>query len=160
MAELKPAYLVHGDDHGAIAERRASLRALAEGPGGSAASVEALEGEQGTPGGVASALAAMTLGSDRRVILVDGAERWRQGEVEKDLAPAMSEMPPRTTLALFAREEARQKAPPALHQAVKRAGGQVVAQVQVKPWQLASWTRQQASRMDLALDDDAAKALV
>jgi hypothetical protein len=38
MAELKPAYLVHGDDHGAIAERRAGLRALAEGEGAARAS--------------------------------------------------------------------------------------------------------------------------
>ena len=29
VAELKPAYLIHGDDHGAVAERRAGLRALA-----------------------------------------------------------------------------------------------------------------------------------
>ena len=29
MAELKPAYLIHGDDHGAVAERRAGLKALA-----------------------------------------------------------------------------------------------------------------------------------
>jgi DNA polymerase-3 subunit delta len=27
---FKPAYLIHGDDHGRIAERRARLRALAE----------------------------------------------------------------------------------------------------------------------------------
>ena len=31
MAELKPAYLIHGDDHGAVGERRAGLQALAEG---------------------------------------------------------------------------------------------------------------------------------
>jgi len=30
MPELKPVYLIHGDDHGAIAERRARLRKLAE----------------------------------------------------------------------------------------------------------------------------------
>ena len=45
MAELKPAYLIHGDDHGAVAERRAGLRALAEGGEGGGASVELLEGE-------------------------------------------------------------------------------------------------------------------
>ena len=50
--ELKPAYLIHGDDHGAIAERRAGLRALAEARA-DAASVELLEGEAGTPAGVA-----------------------------------------------------------------------------------------------------------
>jgi DNA polymerase-3 subunit delta len=159
MPELKPAYLIHGDDHGAVAERRAGLRALAEGGEGDASSVE-LEGEEGTPAGVAQALAAMTLAIGRRVILVEGVERWRQDEVEKHLTPAISAMPPDTTLALFAREEARAKAPAALHEAVKRAGGQVVAQATVKPWELAKWAREQAARMNIALDSAAAKALV
>jgi DNA polymerase-3 subunit delta len=160
MPELKPAYLIHGDDHGAIAERRAGLRTLAEGGEGDASSVELLEGEQGTPAGVAQALAAMTLAIGRRVILVEGVERWRQDEVEKHLAPAMSAMPPETTLALFAREEGRAKAPAAVHEAVKRAGGQVVAQAKVKPWELAKWAREQGARLGVALDPAAAKALV
>jgi DNA polymerase III subunit delta len=160
MAELKPAYLIHGDDHGAVAERRAGLRALAEGGGGDAASVELLEGEEGTPAGVAQALAAMTLAIGRRVILVEGVERWRQAEVEQHLTPAMAAMPPDTTLALFAREEARAKAPAAVHEAVKRAGGQVVTQATVKPWELAKWAREQAVRMNVVLDAAAAKALV
>ena len=167
MPALKPAYLIHGDDHGAVAERRAGLRALAEAGGGSGASVELLEGDQATPAGVASALATMTLalgGAEPeglgRVILVEGVERWRQADVEKHLVPALESMPPATTVALFAREEARAKAPAALHDAVKRAGGQVVAQTTVKPWELAKWTREQAARLGLSLDAAAAKALV
>ena len=39
-ARLKPAYLIHGDDHGAVAERRAGLQALAL-KQGDAGSVEA-----------------------------------------------------------------------------------------------------------------------
>jgi DNA polymerase III subunit delta len=160
VAELKPAYLVHGDDHGAVAERRAGLRALAEREGGPG-SVEALEGEAATPEGVAGALAAMTLMAGRRVILVDGVERWKQVEVERSLAPALAAMPPDTTVALFAREEGRTKAPAGLHTAVKRAGGQVVAQATVKPWDLPKWVRAQASRMGVVeLDMAAAKALV
>lgn len=159
MADLKPAYLIHGDDHGAVAERRARLRALAEG-GGDACSVELLEGEQGTPAGVAYALCAMTFAVGRRVLIVDGVERWKQAEVERDLTPAMRELPPDTTLALFAREEGRAKAPAALHKAVQKAGGQIVAESTIKPWELPRWVREQASRMGLALDADAAKALV
>jgi DNA polymerase III subunit delta len=159
MAELKPAYLIHGDDHGAVAERRAGLRTLAEADEGSA-SVELLEGESATPAGVADALARMTLAIGRRVIIVEGVERWRQADVEKRLAGAMREMPPETTVALFAREEARAKAPAAVHEAVKRAGGQVVGQMTVKSWELAKWAREQAARMGLALDPAAAKALV
>jgi DNA polymerase-3 subunit delta len=160
VAVLKPAYLIHGDDHGAIAERRAGLRARAEREGGDPASVELLEGDAATPAGVAQALAAMTLSIGGRVIIVEGVERWREAEVERDLLPAMGEMPPETTLALFAREEARAKAPAAVHEAVKRAGGQVVAQMTVKPWELPRWAREQAARMGLALDGAAAKALV
>ncbi len=159
MPDLKPAYLIHGDDHGAVAERRAGLRALAEREGG-ADSVETLEGESATPAGVASALAAMTLAIGRRVILVDGVERWKQAEVEQHLTPAMAAMPPETTVALFAREEGRAKAPAAVHEAVKRAGGQVVAQGTVKPWELPKWARAQAARMGIELDMAAATALV
>ena len=161
MADLKPAYLIHGDDHGAVAERRAGLRALAEGlDGGGSSSVELLEGDAATPAGVADALAAMTLAIGRRVIMVEGVERWRQADVEKHLIPAFEQMPPATTVALFAREEARAKAPAAIHDAIKRAKGQVVAQMTVKPWELAKWAREQGARMGLALDMAAAKALV
>jgi|NGEPerStandDraft_6_1074524.scaffolds.fasta_scaffold12348_3 DNA polymerase-3 subunit delta len=160
MAELKPVYLIHGDDHGAVAERRAGLRALAEAGEGGGSSVELLEGDGATPAGVAAALAAMTLAIGRRVIIVEGVERWRQADVEQQLIPAIEQMPPETTLALFAREEARAKVPAAVHEAVKRAGGQIVAQLTVKPWELAKWAREQAARMGLSLDAAAAKALV
>jgi DNA polymerase-3 subunit delta len=159
MAELKPAYLIHGDDHGAVAERRAGLKALAE-RDGDAASVEVLEGEAGTPAGVALALSAMTFAIGRRVIVVDGVERWKQAEVEQHLAPAMGGMAPETTVALFAREENRSKAPAAVHDAVKRAGGQIVAQATVKPWELGKWARAQGTRLGIELDAAAANALV
>jgi len=160
MPELKPAYLIHGDDHGALAERRAGLRALAQGGEGGEASVETLEGDAATPAGAADALAAMTLALGWRVIIVEGVERWREADVKDALAPALARMPPQTTLAMFAREEARAKAPAALHDAVKRAGGQVVAQLTVKPWELPKWVREQATRLGLSLDAAAAKALV
>jgi DNA polymerase-3 subunit delta len=119
-----------------------------------------LEGDAAAPASVAEALAAMTLAIGQRVIIVEGVERWRQADVEKHLLAAMSEMPPDTTLALFAREENRATAPAAVHEAVKRAGGQIVAQATVKPWELARWAREQAARMGLSLDAAAAKALV
>jgi DNA polymerase III subunit delta len=156
---LKPAYLIHGDDHGAVAERRAGLYALAL-QEGDASSVEALSGEARTPAGVALALTAMTFAIGRRVIVVDGVERWRQAEVQEHLLGAMRELPPDTTVALFAREEGRTKAPPAVHEAVKAARGQVVEQGTVKPWELPRWAREQAARLGLALDQAAAKALV
>src|SRR5580704_1233512 len=120
MAELKPVYLIHGDDHGAVAERRAGLRALAESEGGGGnSSVELLQGDLATPAGVAGALSAMTLAIGRRVIIVEGVERWRPADFERQLAPVMKEMPGETTLALFAREESRAKVAPVVHEAVK-----------------------------------------
>jgi DNA polymerase-3 subunit delta len=160
MAELKPAYLIHGDDHGAVAERRAGLRQLVERQEGGGASIELLEGEAATPAGVADALAAMTLAMGWRVIIVEGAERWREADITKHLAGALAEVPPETTLAIFAREEARAKVPAALHTLVKRAGGQIVAQQTIKPWEMAKWAREQAARLGITLDAAAAKALV
>ena len=48
VPSLKPAYLIHGDDHGRIAERRANLRALGEREGG-AAGVDVLTGDDRRP---------------------------------------------------------------------------------------------------------------
>ena len=161
MADLRAAYLIHGDDHGALAERRARLRARVEhGDFGEGASVEVLEGERATPAALAGELAAMTLAVGRRVILVEGVERWRAGDVEKHLGAGAGEVPPQTTVALFAREEARAKAPDAVHELVTRAGGQVIAQMSVKPWELPKWLVAQAAGMGLALDPAAAKALI
>jgi DNA polymerase-3 subunit delta len=159
MPSLKPAYLIHGDDHGAIAERRARLKALAEADG-DAASVEVLTGEDATPDAVALALATMTFAIGRRVIVVDGAERFKKAEIVERLAPAMASMPQDTTIAFFAREEGRTVAPAELHDAVKAAKGQIVREAQIKPWELAGWVREQAGRMGLALDAFAAKTLV
>jgi DNA polymerase III subunit delta len=159
LTTLKPAYLIHGDDHGAIGERRARLKALAE-AAGDASSVEMLEGEAASPEGVAGALSTMTFALGRRVIVVDGAERFKEADVQTHVAPAMKDMPPDTTIAFFGREEARYKVPAALHAAVKSAKGQIVAERAVKPWELADWVREQAQRHGLALDAHAARALI
>ena len=156
---LKPAYLIHGDDHGAVAERRSRLKALAESHG-SAGSVEVLSGDADTPAGVALALATMTFAIGRRVIVVDGAERFKEAEVGEHIEPAMATMPPDTTIAFFAREEGRSKAPGALHDAVKAARGQIVTEATIKPWELAGWVRERAARLGLSLDAFAAKTLV
>lgn len=160
MPELKPAYLVHGDDHGAVAERRAALRALAEAEAGDGAGPELFEGDAATPARVATALAAMTLASGRRVLIVDGVERWRAADFERELAPALKSIARDTTVALFAREDSRVKAPEIVAKAVRAAGGQVVSQMIVKPWQLPEWVRERAAKLGIALDKAASHALV
>lgn len=158
MPVFKPAYLIHGDDHGRIAERRSRLRALAEAESG-AGGVELLEGEGSTPGGAAAILSAMTLGVGRRFVIVEGVERWRDADLD-ELEAALSTLDADTTTAFFAREDARAKAPSRLHDAVKRAGGDVSAETTVKPWELPKWVAARARELGLELEPGAAKALV
>src|SRR5436305_10477881 len=137
MPSFKAAYLIHGDDHGRIAERRARLRELAEAQSG-AQGVELFEGDAATPEAVAGALRTMTFALGRRFIVVDGVERWK----EKELAPlegALNAILPDTTVAFFAREDNRLKAPKRLHDAVSTIGGDVAAEGSVKPWELPRW---------------------
>ncbi|MBV9049402.1 MAG: DNA polymerase III subunit delta [Solirubrobacterales bacterium] len=158
VATFKPAYLIHGDDHGRIAERRARLRALAESESG-AQGLELFEGEEATPEAVAYALSAMTFALGRRFVVVEGAERWK----EKDLGPvieALAQIPPETTIAFFAREDSRLKAPKGLHEAVQKAGGDISAEESVKPWLLPKWVIARARELQLTLEPDAARALI
>ncbi len=119
--------------------------------------MEVLTGDSGTPEAVALVLSTMTFAISQRVIVVDGVERFKDAEVTEHITPAMATMPPDTTIAFFAREEGRTKAPAALHEAVKKAKGQVVTEATIKPWELAGWVREQAKRMGLSLDAFAAK---
>ncbi len=155
---FKPAYLIHGDDHGRIAERRARLRELAESTSG-AEGLELLEGEDATPERAAAALDAMTLTLGRRFIIVDGVERWKDKELDA-LAASLGAMPPDTTITFFAREESRNKAPERLHTAVRDAGGDVAAEDSVKPWELPKWATARARELGLELEPDGARALV
>jgi DNA polymerase-3 subunit delta len=155
---FKPAYLIHGDDHGRIGERRARLRALAEAASG-AQGIELLEGEAATPEAVAAALNVMTFALGRRFIVVDGVERWR----EKDLAPleaALDALPPDTTVAFFAREDSRTKVPKRLREAVQKAGGDIGEERTVKPRELPKWVIDRARELGLKLEPDAARALI
>jgi DNA polymerase-3 subunit delta len=158
MATFKPAYLIHGDDHGRISERRSRLRALAERESG-AQGVEVFEGEAAAPENVAQALDAMTFALGRRFLIVEGAERYK----EKDLEPleeALAHLAPDTTVAFFAREEGRTKAPERLHAAVRKAGGDISAEQSVKAWELPKWVIGRARELELELDPEAARALV
>ena len=159
MASFKPAYLIHGDDHGRIGERRARLRALAERDAG-AGSLEVLEGPDATAAAAAALLGALTLAIGRRFIIVDGVERWKDAEVAEHLDTLLASMPADTTIAFFAREEGRAKAPAALHTAVCRAGGDVAAEMAVKEWELPAWVLGQAAALELTLDVHGARALV
>jgi DNA polymerase-3 subunit delta len=150
MPAFKPAYLIHGDDHARVGERRARLRSLA-GTDWEAA---------GTPEASSALLDALTLSLGWRFIIADGVERWSDADVQEHLVPAMVAMPAQTTIAFFALEDGRAKAPAALHAAVRAAGGDVSAELAVKEWELPRWVIARAAELDLQLDAAAAKALV
>ena len=158
MPAFKPAYLIHGDDHGRIAERRRRLRALAESESG-AQGIEVFEGDAATPEAVANALNALTFALGRRFIVVDGVERWTDKQFEA-LEAALEQIPPDTTVAFFAREDNRSKAPKRLRDAVEKAGGDISAEESVKPWELPKWVIARARELGLQLEPDTARALI
>ncbi|MEA2213707.1 MAG: polymerase subunit delta [Solirubrobacteraceae bacterium] len=160
MPKFKTAYLIHGDDHGRIAERRARLRGLAEaisGPEG----LELFEGEAATADNVAAALDAMTLALGRRFLIVEGAERWKDKDLDA-LAAALDGLGPdaETTVSFFAREDSRNKAPDRLHKLVTRAEGDINVESSVKPWELPKWVLARAAELGVELEPDGARALI
>jgi DNA polymerase-3 subunit delta len=156
---FKPVYLVLGDDHGRISERRAKLRALAEAETG-ASGVEVLEGDLCTADEVINALSTMTFALGRRFVIADGVERWKDADAEA-VAAAMKGMDGETlTLAMFGREEGRAKVPDGLRKAVEAAGGTIAEESAIKPWELPSWLRARARELGLELDKAGARALV
>jgi DNA polymerase-3 subunit delta len=160
MPKFKTAYLIHGDDHGRISERRARLRALAEAISG-AEGLELFEGEAAAPENVAAALDAMTLAIGRRFLIVDGVERWKDKDLDSlDAALAALGADAETTVTFFAREDSRSRTPERLHKLVKRADGDISAESSVKPWELPKWVLQRAAELGVELEPDGARALI
>jgi DNA polymerase III subunit delta len=155
---FKSVYLIHGDDHGRLAERRARLRELAGSESG-ANGIELFEGEQSDPDAIAAALSAMTFAIGRRFLIVDGTERWKDKELDQ-LVAALGTIAPDTTVVFFAREEGRTQAPKRLHEAVEKAGGDISAEQNVKPWELPKWVMARGRELGISLDPEAARALV
>ena len=59
-------------------------------------------------------------------------------------------------MAFFAREDSRDKAPErGLHEAVRKAGGDISAEESVKPWELPKWVIARARELGLQLEPDA-----
>jgi len=90
---------------------------------------------------------------------VDGTERWTDKQLDP-LVTALQDVPPDTTVAFFAREDGRTKAPKRLYEAVEKAGGDISAEESVKPWELPKWVIAQARELGLQLEPDTARALI
>jgi DNA polymerase III subunit delta len=159
MPSFKPAYLIHGDDHGRIAERRARLRAMAEVESGTNG-VEVFEGETCTADAIVGALTAMTFAMGRRFVIADGVERWKDAEAAEVAGALKSIDPDAMTVAFFAREDGRAKASATLHKAVTAVGGAIACESAVKAKELPVWVRERAAELRLQMDVYAARALV
>jgi DNA polymerase-3 subunit delta len=154
VADLKPVYLISGDDDAKIDAWRARVRARAEnelGPGG----LEHFDGKADGPDAVAGALAAMTFSSGTRYLLVEPVDGWKADEVAV-LEPLVTAMPPETVLVLIARG----KPPAKLVKAVEKGGGEVRDYAAPKPWELPKWVVARAHDEGLSMDTEAAKQLV
>jgi DNA polymerase-3 subunit delta len=154
VADLKPVYLISGDDDAKIDAWRGRVRARAErelGPGG----LEQFDGKADGAGAVAAALATMTFSEGTRYLLVEPVEGWKAAEIA-ELEPSLAAMPPETVLVLIARG----KAPAKLAKAVEGAGGEVRDYGAPKPWELPKWVVARAQEEGLAMDPEGAKLLI
>jgi DNA polymerase III subunit delta len=154
VAELKPAYLISGEDDAKIDSWRGRVRRRAEeenGPGG----LESFDAKVSAPDEIAAALSTLTFGTGTRYVMVDGVESWKAGELEP-LERELAQPPPDTVLVLVARG----KAPARLVKAVEKAGGEKREYAAPKPWELPRWTAERAAEEGLQIDKEGAKLLV
>jgi DNA polymerase-3 subunit delta len=154
VAELKPAYLICGDDDAKIDAWRARVRRRAEderGPGG----LDAFDARSTEPGEIVAALSALTFDPGTRYVLVDDVGAWKAAELEPVVA-VLAEMPPDTVLVAIARGKALKQ----LAKAVENAGGEVREYVAPKAWELPKWLLERGRELGLQVDQEAAKELV
>lgn len=155
---MKPAYLFSGSDSAKIVETRARLRARAEAESGAAGLeiFEPIEG-RGSPDAdaVCAAIPVLSLVAERRYLLIDGIEKWRDSQAGR-VAEAMAALPPETTLVLIGHGKVSNK----LTQAVKALKGEVRVFDAPKPAEMPRYLVGQAAARGFTLAPDAARDLV
>jgi DNA polymerase III delta subunit len=154
VADLKPAYLICGDDDAKIDAWRARVRRRAEderGRGG----LEAFDARASEPAEIVAALSALTFDPGTRYVLVDEVGAWKAPQLEP-LVSILAEMPPETVLVAIARGKALKQ----LCKAVEGAGGEVREYPAPKPWELPKWLVERGRELGVQLDSEAAKELV
>jgi DNA polymerase III delta subunit len=171
VAELKPAYLISGDDDAKIAAALQRLRQRAEREGGPGAleSFSPVEGD-GPPDldGLLGAIPALSLVASRRYLLADRLERLNAKQVGA-LTDAVGNLPSELTLVLIERtfadrrdkpSKAKADARKALLAAVEAAGGEILGYESPKTRDLPRYLVAEANGRGFALDRDAAELLV
>ncbi len=154
MADLKPAYLISGEDDAKIDAWKARVRKRAEaehGPGG----LEAFHARTATPDEVAASLSALTFATGTRYLAVEDAGAWKAGVLDPLIA-ALKSLAPDVVIVLIVRGKPMK----ALTDAVVAAGGEVRDHPAPKPWELPKWVTGRAGELGLRLDGEAAKMLV
>lgn len=156
--EIKPAYLIVGDDEAKIARARGRYRERAEREGGVGA-LEVFETGEGRRSpdveAVLASLSVISLIASRRYLLVDGVESWGKADAAR-ATEALGQIPPETTVALVAHG----KAPAGVEKAVKAAGGEVLSFEAPRERELPKQLVTQARELGFRLDPAAARLLV
>src|SRR5215210_230874 len=156
--EIKPAYLIVGDDEAKIARARGRYRERAEREGGVGA-LEVFETGEGRRSpdveAVLASLSVISLIASRRYLLIDGVEAWGKTDA-KQAVDALGRIPPETTVALVAHG----KAPAGVEKAVKAAGGEVLSFEAPRERELPKQLVTQARELGFRLDPAAARLLV
>ena len=158
MADLKPAYLIHGDDEVKLDAWRARVRERAAREG---ALLEVVHGERDSGEEVALALSSLTLSMGRRYLLVDGLERWKDKDVAPVAAALASPAPDTVVVLIGTRASGKKWSPPAkLTKAVAKAGGEVTECAAPRAAGLPGWVAERGKEVGLVVDREAARALV
>jgi DNA polymerase III subunit delta len=149
VPDLKPAYLVYGQDQAKFDAWRKRLRVRASDEGPSAT----LEVVRGDVDAAVSAIGTLTLSVGRSYVLIDGVERWSdrdQKRVEEALGQQSGD-----TLVVFI---AWGKEPPRrLAKAVKGVGGDFVKCE--RPRSYPAWIGERATELGFEMDREAAQLL-
>jgi len=154
VADLKPVYLIHGDDDSKIDAWRSRVRKRAESENGPGA-LESFDAGSDEADAVVASLAALTFATGTRYLLVDDVGAWKAAAVAP-LIDAIESMPPETVLVMVVRGKPLKS----IVTAVEQAGGEARDHPAPKPWELPKWATGRARELGLRLDGEAAKTLV
>ncbi len=156
--QMKPAYLIHGNDQAKIDQARSRLRKRAEGDGGTA-SLEVFDPleNRGSPDAdaLAEAIMSMSLMPGRRYLLADQVQKWGKNQAQR-VCEALATAPPEVTVVLIARG----KVPAGITEAVKKAGGEALGYEAPDAAQLPGHLAEGARTRGFELSPDAARLLI
>jgi DNA polymerase III subunit delta len=154
VADLKPVYLICGDDDAKIDAWRSRVRKRAEDENGPGA-LESFDAARDEAEAVVASLSALTFATGTRYVMVDDVGAWKAAQVAP-LVDAIAMLPPDTVLVAVVRGKPLKS----LATAVEQAGGEVRDHAAPKPWELPKWVTGRARELGLRLDGEAAKTLV